>query len=247
MTQYLLAVHDIEGQNPYATEEEMQQAFAATGKFNAKLQEQGVWVFGGGLQPADTATVVDARRRRRPRDRRPVRRGQGAARRLLDHHRARPRRRHEVGGRGQRRLPQSRRGAPVPGRASRLIVPAVDTADIERTFRAESGRAVATLVRFFGDIDVAEEAVQDAFVVALERWPTSGLPPSPAGWIITTARNRGIDRIRRESTRDDRQAEATRMLEPDEPAGHRARWRTTSSASSSRAVTPPSPPPPRWR
>ena len=61
MTQYLLAVHDIEGQNPYANEEEMQQAFAATGKFNAKLQEQGVWVFGGGLQPADTATVVDAR------------------------------------------------------------------------------------------------------------------------------------------------------------------------------------------
>jgi hypothetical protein len=61
MTQYLLAVHDIEGQSPYATEEEMQQAFEATGKFNAKLQEQGMWVFGGGLQPADTATVVDAR------------------------------------------------------------------------------------------------------------------------------------------------------------------------------------------
>ena len=61
MTQYLLAVHDVEGENPYATEEEMQEAFAATGIFNAKLQEQGVWVFGGGLQPADTATVVDAR------------------------------------------------------------------------------------------------------------------------------------------------------------------------------------------
>jgi hypothetical protein len=61
MTQYLLAVHDIEGENPYATEEEMQQSFAATGIFNAKLQEQGVWVFGGGLEPADTATVVDGR------------------------------------------------------------------------------------------------------------------------------------------------------------------------------------------
>ena len=61
MTQYLLAVHNIEGQNPYPTEEEMQKAFAAVDIFNAKLQEQGVWVFGGGLQPADTATVVDAR------------------------------------------------------------------------------------------------------------------------------------------------------------------------------------------
>jgi len=76
---------------------------------------------------------------------------------------------------------------------------------------------VATLVRFFGDIDLAEEAVQDAFVVALERWSSDGLPPSPAGWIITTARNRGIDRIRRESTRDDRQTEAVRMRAPDEP------------------------------
>ena len=85
-------------------------------------------------------------------------------------------------------------------------MPAVDTSEIERVFRSESGRAVATLVRFFGDIDLAEEAVQDAFVVALQRWPEDGLPPSPAGWIITTARRRGIDQIRRESTRDDRQA-----------------------------------------
>jgi RNA polymerase sigma-70 factor, ECF subfamily len=93
----------------------------------------------------------------------------------------------------------------------------LDPSEIERVFRSESGRAVATLVRFFGDIDLAEEAVQDAFVVALERWPSTGLPPSPAGWIITTARNRGIDHIRRESSRDDRQAQAVRMHEPDEP------------------------------
>jgi RNA polymerase sigma-70 factor (ECF subfamily) len=92
----------------------------------------------------------------------------------------------------------------------------VDATDVEAVFRRESGRAVASLVRFFGDIDLAEEAVQDAFVVALQRWPEAGLPPSPAGWIITTARRRGIDRIRRESTRDDRQAEAVRMLAPDD-------------------------------
>ena len=96
-------------------------------------------------------------------------------------------------------------------------MPAVDTSEIERVFRSESGRAVATLVRFFGDIDLAEEAVQDAFVVALQRWPEEGLPPSPAGWIITTARRRGIDQIRRESTRDDRQAQAMQLNEPDEP------------------------------
>ena len=93
----------------------------------------------------------------------------------------------------------------------------MDTTEVERVFRSASGRAVATLVRYLGDIDLAEEAVQDAFLVALERWPVSGLPPSPAGWIITTARNRAIDQIRRESTRDGREAEATRLQEPDEP------------------------------
>src|SRR5215204_5481343 len=93
----------------------------------------------------------------------------------------------------------------------------VSNTDIERVFRAESGRAVASLVRFFGDIDTVEEAVQDAFVVALQRWPSDGLPPSPAGWIITTARNRGIDRLRRESTRDDRHAQAVLLNTSDEP------------------------------
>jgi RNA polymerase sigma-70 factor (ECF subfamily) len=90
------------------------------------------------------------------------------------------------------------------------------TSEIERVFRQESGRAVASLVRVFGDIDIAEEAVQEAFLVALQRWPTAGLPPSPAGWIITTARNRAIDRIRRESTRDDRQTEAVRLHPSDD-------------------------------
>ncbi len=78
-------------------------------------------------------------------------------------------------------------------------------------FREEYGRAVAVLVRRFGDIDVAEEAVQDAFATAVQRWTSDGLPPSPAGWIITTARNRIIDRVRREASRDDRHAQATWM------------------------------------
>jgi RNA polymerase sigma-70 factor (ECF subfamily) len=98
-------------------------------------------------------------------------------------------------------------------------VPALDAFEIERVFRDEYGRAVAVLVRVFGDIDVAEEAVQDAFMVAVERWPATGLPPSPAGWIITTARNRAIDRFRREASREDRHAQAALLHvrgEPDE-------------------------------
>ncbi|MFD7470955.1 RNA polymerase sigma factor [Streptomyces sp. NPDC059837] len=91
-------------------------------------------------------------------------------------------------------------------------------ADIEAVFRAEYGRAVAVLVRFLGDIARAEEAVQDAFTTALVKWPESGIPPSPAGWIITTARNRAVDRLRRESTREARHAEADRLYARDEPA-----------------------------
>ncbi len=99
-------------------------------------------------------------------------------------------------------------------------MPAVDGSEIERVFREEYGRAVAVLVRAFGDIDLAEEAVQDAFAVAVERWPNIGLPPSPAGWIITTARNRAIDRFRREASREDRHAQAAFLLEGQgEPVG----------------------------
>ena len=87
-------------------------------------------------------------------------------------------------------------------------MPDLTAPGIERIFREQYGRAVAVLVRHFGDVDIAEESVQDAFAVALQRWPHAGVPPSPAGWIITTARNRAIDRLRREASRDDRQAQA---------------------------------------
>ena len=96
-------------------------------------------------------------------------------------------------------------------------MPAVDDLDLARIFRNESGRAVATLVRLFGDIDIAEEAVQEAFVVATQRWPDTGLPPNPGAWITTTARNRAIDRLRRESSRHDRYAQAALVHERDEP------------------------------
>jgi RNA polymerase sigma-70 factor (ECF subfamily) len=75
----------------------------------------------------------------------------------------------------------------------------VDEVEVGRVFREESGRSVAALIRAFGDIDLAEDAVQEAFAVAVDRWPRSGLPPNPGGWITTTARMTAIDRLRRES------------------------------------------------
>jgi RNA polymerase sigma-70 factor (ECF subfamily) len=91
------------------------------------------------------------------------------------------------------------------------------TSEIAGVFTREYGRAVAVLTRVLGDIDLAEEAVQDAFATAVQRWPESGLPPSPAGWIITTARNRAIDRLRREASRADRHAQAALLHASDEP------------------------------
>jgi RNA polymerase sigma-70 factor, ECF subfamily len=88
--------------------------------------------------------------------------------------------------------------------------------DLAGLYRAEYGRCVATLTRLLGDIGLAEEAVQDAFAVALEKWETP--PPNPGAWIVTTARNRAIDRLRRESTREARHAQALLLQYPDEPA-----------------------------
>ncbi|MBF6340474.1 RNA polymerase sigma factor [Nocardia abscessus] len=88
---------------------------------------------------------------------------------------------------------------------------------IEAVFAEHYGRAVASLIRVFGDIGVAEDAVQDAFAAAVQRWPADGLPPSPPGWIITTARNRAIDRLRREAARADRHAQAALLHAEDEP------------------------------
>jgi RNA polymerase sigma-70 factor (ECF subfamily) len=78
-----------------------------------------------------------------------------------------------------------------------LVAAHRDTTEVERVFREVYGQAVATLVRVFGDIGLAEDAVQEAFVVASDRWRSEGIPPNPAGWIVTTARNRAIDDFRR--------------------------------------------------
>ena len=97
-------------------------------------------------------------------------------------------------------------------------MPVLAVSEVERVFRQEYGRAVAVLIRRIGDIAAAEEAVQDAFAEAVARWPATGVPPSPAGWIITTARNRAIDRFRREASREDRHAQAGALYARDAPA-----------------------------
>ena len=97
-------------------------------------------------------------------------------------------------------------------------LPGVPDSDVERVFRREYGRSIAVLVGVFGDIGIAEDAVQDAFATALDRWAVTGVPPSPAGWIITTARNRAIDRLRREASRQARHDQAALLYARDEPA-----------------------------
>jgi RNA polymerase sigma-70 factor (ECF subfamily) len=87
--------------------------------------------------------------------------------------------------------------------------------DLDVVFRREAGRCTATLIRVLGDVDLAEDAVAEAFAIAAERWPAAGVPPNPGGWITTTARNRAIDRLRRESTRTDRYLAAQRLHDRD--------------------------------
>ena len=87
---------------------------------------------------------------------------------------------------------------------------------ITRVHREEWARVVAALTRRLGDLDIAEEMAAEAFAVAVERWPSDGVPPNPGAWITTTANRRAIDRLRRESRRDDKQKEA-QMLYDDTP------------------------------
>src|SRR5688500_17567304 len=91
----------------------------------------------------------------------------------------------------------------------------VDATLIGRIFRAESGRSVAALIAFCGDIGVAEDAVQEAFAIALRRWPAVGVPPKPGGWITTTARKRAIDRLRRDVRGRELLGEVAALAEPD--------------------------------
>ena len=211
MKQYLLSIYQPDGETP--PPEVLEQVMRDVGALIEDAKAAGVWVFNGGLHPPSTATVV---------------RVQGGDVLITDGPFAEGK--EHVGGFVIVKAPdldaalewgrqgcalgltrhacrsksgRSRESRPTDAATCRLGSP-----EIERVFREEYGRAVAVLVRHFGDIDLAEEAVQDAFAVAVQRWPSAGLPPSPAGWIITTARNRAIDRLRREASREDRHAQA---------------------------------------
>jgi RNA polymerase sigma-70 factor (ECF subfamily) len=90
-------------------------------------------------------------------------------------------------------------------------------AQIDRIYREEYGRVVASLARRFGDLDIAEDAAGEALLVAVEKWPTDGIPPNPGGWLTTTATRRAIDRIRRESVRDTKHQAALMITDPTPP------------------------------
>ena len=174
-----------------------------------EMKAAGAWVFAGGLHQPEHRDRGAARGRRRAHHRRPVRRGQGAPGRL---HRSsrRPTSTRRSSGAGSwpgRRRCRSRCARSRGSRRRRCR--SLAAAEIERVFREQYGRAVAVLVRVVrrhrrrrggGPGRVRRRAC--------ERWPADGVPPSPAGWIITTARNRAIDRLRREASRDDRHAQA---------------------------------------
>ena len=110
------------------------------------------------------------------------------------------------------------------------------TAAVEWVFREEYGRLIASLVRRFGDIDIAEEAAGEALLAALEKWPQAGVPPSPGGWLTTTAGHRAIDRIRREKQRDAKH-QAAFMDDHDTPRERTGPVGTTGYGSCSSAAT----------
>ena len=216
--QYLLSVYQPDGDPP--ADLDLEAIMRAVENLQKEMQTAGVWVFAGGLHAPSTATVLKPENGQVLTTDGPYVEGKehlggftiidvpdlDAA---LDWGR-----KHALA----TALPN--RGPPL----RRLM-------DVERVFREEYGRAVAVLVRSLGDIDLAEEAVQDAFLIASERWPEHGLPASPAGWIITTARNRAIDRLRREATRSDRHARPRRSWRATRPnPRRRAPCETTACA-----------------
>ena len=217
MTQYLLSVHSVEGEEPPSADE-MRRMYADVEVFNAERRATGAWVFAGGLHPADTATVVRVSAGEVLTTDGPFAETKEQLGGFLDHRGPRPRRRLGLGGQGICRLQGAGRGAPLPGDARRRV--AVWAPQRSWALSTRSGGNPVGPWQPWSASSVtsssAEEAVQDAFVVALERWPASGVPPNPGGWIVTTARNRAIDRFRREASRHDRHVEAFRLQQGTE-------------------------------
>ena len=216
---FLLLIYDDESGSEDATPEQFAAMLAEYEAYDRAVQEAGVFVSGEGLQPTATARTV------RMRDGAPLRTDGPFAET-----------REQLGGyyllecadideamRWAERIPVAgvRRRGGAPGdrlrgvrdgrRRRRGGAGLSATADLDRLFRRESAQAVAALARALGDLDRAEEAVQDAYAIALERWPRDGAPANPAAWIMTVARNRALDRIRAERRSASRAEEAARL------------------------------------
>ena len=203
MTQYLLSVwHDDELRRRLQQPRGPARCSPRSTRSTTSSRPPAPGCSAAGCSRRRSATVVRSTERRRLDDRRPLRRVQGADGRLLGHRGRRPRRRARLGPQGLR--PPAKGPVEVRPFQGELTT---STA----VFRREAGRCTATLIRVLGDIDLAEDAVAEAFAIAAERWPVTGMPPNPGGWITTTARNRAIDRLRRESTRTDRHLAAHRL------------------------------------
>ena len=227
---YALLICDEEKRQAEMSEDEAAAQMAAYMAFGEQMGGRGVLQGGERLQPVTTATTVRVRDDEVRHVRRSVRRDEGAARGLLPGRVQGPRRGHRGGGQDPRRPPRIHRGPadlgdvvePCPswemsGRPAnrQMSSDAVEIA-VARAFREDWGRVVATLIRVTGDWDLAEECAQDAFARALERWPRDGIPRVPGAWLTTTARNRALDRLRREQSGATKLREAA-MLSPPTP------------------------------
>jgi len=245
MTQYLLSAHSVEGEvRAPMTEEQMRQTYTEVMALETEMKSAGAWLFGGRLHEADTATVV--------------RMSNGS---VLTTDGPFVEAKEHLGGfyiieaddldaalswasKVTAIVRRADRGSPVrEGTRSLSHVPGeLDENVVGQIFREESGRSVATLIRVFGDIDLAEDAVQEAFATALRKWPADGLPPNPGGWITTTARNHAIDRLRRETRGRELLGETTTLTPEVSVLPQRQQgWKTTGFASSSPAATRPCP------
>ena len=222
MKQYLLSVHGTHG-DPTPPPDEMQKMFDDVDKVNQEIMAKGAWVFAGGLHRPVRRDRGPGREGPADADRRPVRRDQGAARRLLGHQGGRPGRRPGLGRAGPR-WPAWR---PVEVRPFQDELRPRDCARprTAATSTGSSGRSPAGSWPPWSASSATSTSPRRRSrrrsPSRCERWPAAGLPPNPGGWIVTTARNRAIDRLRREATRDDRHAQAALLHEPDEPHG---RW-----------------------
>lgn len=222
LMRYVLLLHHPEELRHLPGTEAFLDGLAAFDAFHAELARRGVAWDGEPLQPTQTATSV------RVRDGETLvvdGRAQGATRRLLRHRRREPRRRHRsrphgpMGQGGHRRDP----AACIAGHPGARLTDVTNPvhASLERLVRDDAARIVATLARSTGSLDLAEDALQDAFAAAATAWPRTGVPEDPAPWIFVVARRRAIDRLRR-ADRTLHDTEVMDALETDAQAASNA-------------------------